>query len=317
MVISKDIVKQPYRSSADYQTQMRGITEKAADDVMVRVQSEMVRPYTADSYAEMEYDMTPPAGFNDLEIPTVPDWIPPSPPIPGDYEPEPPPVSPFPTPIPWPVPTPESYRISTPIFSPSAGTYSSAQTITIACLTAGAEIYYTTDGTDPDKHSTRYQVPLTLSADTTLKARAYRGLGWDVYWEPSYIETGVYYITTVGWAAYFDNTKWAPNPYGVWDGVKWNTELVGSTHIIHINTIGSWTVGYKPTKIRVTHNGVAADTICQLYSYDGFPATAWTQPYASGQELIIALAGARVLGDLYVYNSVPAAFSVTNIEFYG
>ena len=40
-----------------------------------------------------------------------------------------------------------------PIFSPAAGTYSSAQTVTISTTTASATIYYTTNGTTPTTNS--------------------------------------------------------------------------------------------------------------------------------------------------------------------
>ena len=38
-----------------------------------------------------------------------------------------------------------------PTFSPAAGTYSSAQTVTISTTTSGATIRYTTDGSTPSE----------------------------------------------------------------------------------------------------------------------------------------------------------------------
>ena len=40
--------------------------------------------------------------------------------------------------------------------------------------TEDAEIYYTTDGTDPDETSTPYTDLITLTSTTTIKARAYK-----------------------------------------------------------------------------------------------------------------------------------------------
>ena len=59
---------------------------------------------------------------------------------------------------------------ATPTFSPVAGTYTSAQSVTISCATSGADIYYTTDGTDPSGLSTVYTGAITISVTTTVKA---------------------------------------------------------------------------------------------------------------------------------------------------
>jgi len=62
--------------------------------------------------------------------------------------------------------------VATPVFSPTAGTYSSAQSVTITCSTSGATIYYTTDGTTPTSSSTKYTGAITVSETTTIKAIA-------------------------------------------------------------------------------------------------------------------------------------------------
>lgn len=61
---------------------------------------------------------------------------------------------------------------STPTFSPAAGTYSSAQNVSIACTTEGAAIYYTTDGSTPTAESTAYTQAIPVSTTTTIKAIA-------------------------------------------------------------------------------------------------------------------------------------------------
>ena len=61
---------------------------------------------------------------------------------------------------------------SAPTFSPSGGTYTAAQTVTISDTTPGAIIYYTTDGNLPIMGSSVYSVPIIVSSSETLQAMA-------------------------------------------------------------------------------------------------------------------------------------------------
>jgi hypothetical protein len=61
---------------------------------------------------------------------------------------------------------------ATPTFSPAAGTYSSAQTVTLSDTTSGAAIYYTTNGTTPTTSSSHYTSPIAVSASETVNAIA-------------------------------------------------------------------------------------------------------------------------------------------------
>jgi hypothetical protein len=62
--------------------------------------------------------------------------------------------------------------VATPVFSPKAGIYTSAQSVTITDATTGAAIYYTTNGTAPTTASTLYTGPVTVSSTETLKVVA-------------------------------------------------------------------------------------------------------------------------------------------------
>jgi hypothetical protein len=65
-----------------------------------------------------------------------------------------------------------SAGLPAPTFSPTAGTYSTSQTVTISDATAGATIYYTTNGTTPTTSSSVYSAPIAVSATETLEAIA-------------------------------------------------------------------------------------------------------------------------------------------------
>jgi ABC-type cobalt transport system substrate-binding protein len=68
-----------------------------------------------------------------------------------------------------PIPT-----VATPTFSPVNGTelFNPPQNITISSATAGATIYYTTDGSAPTKASLVYTGPIAISVATTIQALA-------------------------------------------------------------------------------------------------------------------------------------------------
>jgi RHS repeat-associated protein len=70
-----------------------------------------------------------------------------------------------------------SYALSlptaaTPTFSPAAGSLLPNQTVTIADATAGATIFYTTDGSTPSASSPQYSGPISVTGTETISAIA-------------------------------------------------------------------------------------------------------------------------------------------------
>ncbi|MBV8974540.1 MAG: chitobiase/beta-hexosaminidase C-terminal domain-containing protein, partial [Sinobacteraceae bacterium] len=84
---------------------------------------------------------------------------------------------------------------ATPTFSPAPGTYSSAQSVTLADTTSGAGIHYTTDGSTPTPSSPLFNpgTPIAVSATTTIKAMAVAS-----GFANSAVATGTYVINSGG-----------------------------------------------------------------------------------------------------------------------
>jgi hypothetical protein len=95
-------------------------------------------------------------------------------------------------------------QVAAPSFSPPAGSYSSAQSVTITSATSGASIRYTTNGTTPTSTTgTLYASPVSISSSATLKAIAYKSGMTD-----STVTSGVYTINSPGVFPDPSNTGW-------------------------------------------------------------------------------------------------------------
>ena len=127
-------------------------------------------------------------------------------------------------------------RVATPTFSLAGGTYTSAQSVTISTTTTGATIRYTTNGTDPTSSSTVASGAITISATTTLKARAFR-LGHP----DSAVATATY---TIGSTTLRDPENPANTVAGVnYDFHQFTTGLNNTDGLTSVNKVssGTWT----------------------------------------------------------------------------
>lgn len=64
--------------------------------------------------------------------------------------------------------------LAAPEIRPAGGTYEGPVRVSMAAA-PGAEIRYTLDGSDPNRSSPTYDVPIRVDADRTVRARAFRG----------------------------------------------------------------------------------------------------------------------------------------------
>lgn len=114
-------------------------------------------------------------------------------------------------------------------------TFSTTTDVTITCLTSGASIYYTLDGSTPTTGSTAYSGAITLNATTTVKAVATKG---DVQSNMTSKE-----FTLID-----------PEPqhdYVEIGGIKWATMNVGAESITDIGLYFQWgdTSGYTASQV--------------------------------------------------------------------
>lgn len=81
-------------------------------------------------------------------------------------------------------------QLKAPAFSPSGGTYTTAQSVSITCESAGATIRYTTDGSEPSEASAEYTGPVSVAKSETVKAKAFKA-----NWIESETSSATYTVT--------------------------------------------------------------------------------------------------------------------------
>ena len=174
------------------------------------------------------------------------------------------------------------HDVATPTFSPAAGTYADAQTVTMSCTTEGADIYYTLDGTDPDMNSSMYENPIEVSETTTIKAVAYDGND-----TPSTIATATYHINSQA------------NPYTVAQALAFNEYPANG---IYVHGIVSTAPTQDPTNngeltYYISDNGEASNEL-EVYKGKGLNQAAFT-----AQDDIQVGDIVTIYGNVQVYNS--------------
>lgn len=80
-------------------------------------------------------------------------------------------------------------NVATPSFTPIGGLYNAVQNVIVKCVTPGADIYYTTNGVDPERTDALIESgsSILVDHDLTLKAKA-----WKDGLDPSYVRIAGY-----------------------------------------------------------------------------------------------------------------------------
>jgi hypothetical protein len=161
---------------------------------------------------------------------------------------------------------------ATPVISPAGGSYSSSQSVMITDSTAGATIYYTTNGSTPTTSSTKYTGAIRVSATTTVKAIATApGFSTSAVASATYtISSSLSLIPQAGWTLKFADSQEtqaengaAPNAFDGNATTFWHTQWSGANppppHEIQISLGASYSIGgftYLPRQDGCSHGDI-------------------------------------------------------------
>jgi hypothetical protein len=211
-------------------------------------------------------------------------------------------------------------QVGTPTFSPVAGTYSTAQTVTINTTTSGASIRYTTDASTPSETAgTLYSSPITVSTTTTIKAIAYASGMTD-----SQAASAIYTINNVvatptispAGGTYTSAQSVTLTTTTAGASIRYTTD--GSTPSETAGTLysGPITVTTATTIQAIAYASGMIDSAVASASY-AFSAGSWSNPLSTGdrRKLIIATSSGFVHGD--ANNSVNGDTTENNWYFGG
>jgi hypothetical protein len=157
-----------------------------------------------------------------------------------------------------------------PVISPSGGTFSAAQQVTLTDTVSGAAIYYTIDGSTPTTASTLYGAPFRLSSDSTLQAIA---------------SANGFLQSPVASAAFTFNTQTAMPQFSPAEGSYTTTQAVTISDSTSGSTIYYTTDGSTPTTSSTKYTGpisVSSNTVINaVATFSGLtPSTVATASYS-------------------------------------
>jgi len=215
---------------------------------------------------------------------------------------------------------PATPTTASPTFNPSAGSFTSAQTVTIADSTAGATIYYTTNGSTPTTNSSIYATPIAIASTTTLEAMAVAG-GYN----NSAIATGTFTINLP--AAATPSFSPGPGSYSSTQSVTLTDSTAGSS--IYYTTDGSTpstsSALYSAPIVVATSQTLKAIAAASGYANSAVASGSYTITAPTAAPAITtsaALAGARIVtlsdasSNATIYYSVDGSTPTISSQVY-
>jgi hypothetical protein len=152
--------------------------------------------------------------------------------------------------------------LATPTFSPAAGTYTSAQSVTVLSDSNATATYYTTDGSTPNSGSTLYTGAITVSSSETIKAISYA--------------TG-YVTSAVGSAAYLIHGQLATPTFAPGAGSYNSIQSVTITSDANATNTYYTTDGTTPTNASTPYSGAISvgttETLKAISYASGYPTS--------------------------------------------
>lgn len=182
----------------------------------------------------------------------------------------------------------------TPTFSPAAGTYTSAQNVTISSETDGATIYYTVDGTEPTTESNVYSRAIPVNETTTIKAFAAKA-----DYSNSAVASATYTIIALNHAGT------AEDPYTVADALTYINAIGSATSATEvyvsgiISQVDSYNDNYSSITYWISDDGTTGSQL-EVYSGKGLDGA----DFASENDLKVGDI-VTVKGYVKMFNKTP------------
>ena len=164
----------------------------------------------------------------------------------------------------WLEAVPTGSACATPTFSPAAGTYYGTQSVELSCGTAGATIYYTTDGTTPSSSSAVYSSAIEVSSTTTIKAIAMK----DDY-DDSEVASATYVIKSpvAGYVVDFEEALAAYSDWTFTNAEQGTGAITAHGGTYYATTGGKATASFQ-TKTKVAYPNVFTCYVSRTTSND-------------------------------------------------